>query len=119
MYRRSSRVHLTDNINGTDHEAVSFIISVPNASSHQHSRYLYNFKRADFDHLKSVLSHAPWDMIDFSGDIETSWCMWKDLFLSAVDMAVPKTKWKKHKVKHWFHSDTIDLIHHKESFIRL
>ena len=63
-----SYVHLTDNINGTDHEAVSFIISDPNASSHQHSRYLYYYKRADFDHLESVLSHTPWDMIDFSGD---------------------------------------------------
>jgi len=58
-----SYVHLIDNINGTDHEAVSFIISVPNASSYQPSRYLYNYKRADFDHLKSVLSHTPWDMI--------------------------------------------------------
>ena len=61
----------------------------------------------------TTLSHVPWDVIDFSGDIEVSWSMSKDLFFSAVDMVVPKTKWKKHKVKHWFHADTIDLIHHK------
>jgi len=47
-------------------------------------------------------------MIDFSGDMDSD-TSWKDLFLSVV---VPKTKWKKLEIKHWFHSDTIDFIHH-------
>jgi len=93
-----SSVLLTGNLNGTDHEAISFNISVSVNSSHQCPYFLYNYKKADFDHLKSVLSHVPWDVIDFSGDIEVSWSMWKDLFFSAVDMVAPKTKWKKHKV---------------------
>jgi len=33
-------------------------------------------------------------------------------------MVVPKTKWKKHKVKHWFLSDTIDLIRHKRKLYK-
>ena len=49
----------------------------------------------DFDHLKS---HVPWDVIDFSGDIEVSWSMWKDLFFSAVDMVAPKTSGRNIKL---------------------
>jgi len=35
----------------------------------------------------------------------------EDLFFSAVDT---KTKWKKHKVKHWFHFE----IHHKRKLYK-
>jgi len=42
------------------------------------------------------------DIIDFGGDIDASWSMWKDLFFSAVDGAVPKSQWKNHKRQQWF-----------------
>ena len=39
--------------------------------------------------------------------------MWKDLYLSAIDQTVPKLKWSRRRVKHWFGYDTISLIHRK------
>ena len=36
--------------------------------------------------------------------------MWKDLFFCAADSAIPKVRWKKSKVKHWFTDETIHLI---------
>jgi len=54
-----SHMYFLHNVNGTDHEAVSFIISIPESGSHQCSHYLYNYKRGDFYCLKSVLSYIP------------------------------------------------------------
>ena len=54
-----------------------------------------------------------WNLIDYDRNIELSWAMWKDLYLSAIDQTVPKLKWHRQKVKHWFNHDTISLIHKK------
>ena len=45
--------------------------------------------------------------------------MWKDLFFAAIDTAIPKTKWKKRKMKHWFAPDTIHLIHQKRKLYHI
>ena len=92
-----------DNIDRTDHEAISFIISPLVSHDCQNFCFLCNYKKADFEEFSACI---PWDIIDFSGDIEVSWSLWKDLFLSAVDSTVPKVKWKQHKVKHWCNSAT-------------
>ena len=44
--------------------------------------------------------------------------MWKDLYLSAIDQTVPKLKWHRRKVKHWFSHDTISLIHKKRKLYK-
>ena len=44
--------------------------------------------------------------------------MWKDLFLSAVDQTVPKLRWTRRKVKHWFSQGTITLIHNKRKLYK-
>ena len=44
--------------------------------------------------------------------------MWKDLYLSAIDQTVPKLKWSRRKVKHWFGYDTISLIHRKRKLYK-
>ena len=63
---------------------------------------LYNYSDIDLTHFKSVFSRTPWNVIDDNSDIELSWAMWKDLFLCALDLTTPKTKWKPRKLKHWF-----------------
>ena len=42
-----------------------------------------------------------------------NWSMWKDLFLSTIDSAIPKVKWTPRKIKHWFSSSTVNLMHKK------
>ena len=44
--------------------------------------------------------------------------MWKDLYLSAIDQTVPKLKWTRCKIKHWFSHDTISLIHKKHKLCK-
>ena len=39
--------------------------------------------------------------------------MFKDLLFSVVDMTIPRFKWKKKKLNHWFSYETIHLIRQK------
>ena len=104
-----SGVQSVDNLPGTDHEAIQFTLIVAPPKQIHCSRFLYNYKKADLALFHEVLSRIPWHCIP-SGDIDESWSMWKDLFFCAADSAIPKVRWKKSKVKHWFSHDTIHLI---------
>jgi len=105
---------VVDGLPGTDHSAVHFTFSIETVQLRSADRLLYNYKRADFSYFESVLDRVPWNIIDFDNDeVETSWTMWKDLFFSVIDLTIPKSKWKQRKIKHWFSSDTISLIHQK------
>ena len=105
---------------GTDHDAVKFVIDVELCSkANTPPRYLYDYSKIDQDHFVSIFSRIPWNLIDYGGDIELSWTMWKDLYLSTIDQTVPKLKWHCRKVKHWFSHDTISLIHKKHKLYKV
>ena len=105
-----SSISSYDNLPGTDHNAVSFSMALVPPSSSNNKRFLYNYDSAYFN---STFSKIPWCVIDYTGDIELSWSMWKVLFLSAIDSTIPKVRWKSRKRKHWFSPSTINLIHKK------
>ena len=54
-----SCVQPVDNLPGTDHEAIQFALVVTSPRQVNCSRLLYNYKKADLDHLYEVLSHVP------------------------------------------------------------
>ena len=58
-----------------------------------------------------------WDsIIDYDSD--TVWYQWCDLFLSVADSCIPRIKWKRRKLKHWFSDDTLRLILQKRCVYR-
>ena len=108
-----TNVYLSDNLPFTDHDAVEFSLSMLVPSQSSCRRVLYNYKKADLSGLIETLSHVPWNTIETADSIESSWSMFKDLFLTAVDSFVPKLRWKQKKLKHWFSYGTIHLIRKK------
>ena len=108
-----SLVNVTDNLPSTDHCAIEFSLSVGIPVQSHCQRTLYNYKKADFDAFREVLSHIPWDIVNDGDDIEYSWSLWKDLFFSAVNQCVPTVNWKRKKMKYWFSETTISFIHKK------
>ena len=104
-----SCVHPVDSLPATDHEAIYFELNAVPQTRQKHVRYLYNYHKADIDLLCNTLHHVPWNCIS-SSDVEDAWTLWKDMFFGAVDVAVPKVRWKRPKMKHWFSYDTIHLI---------
>ena len=73
---RISQVTVCDNIPGTDHDAVKFVIDVELCSkANSPPRYLFDYSKIDQDHFVSIFSRIPWNLIDYGGDIELSWAM--------------------------------------------
>ena len=107
-----SCVHPVDSLPGTDHEAIYFELNTTPRMRQKHVCYLYNYHKADGGLLCDTLRHIPWNCIS-GRDVEEAWSLWKDLFLSAADAAIPKIRWKRSKMKYWFTYDTIHLIRFK------
>ena len=103
---------IDDNLPLIDHDAVQFnlnVVTLPQTPK----RSLYNYKKADLSLLRDILSHVPWNINEDTGNIEESWQLFKDLFMSAVNMSVPHVQWRRKKLKHWFSYQTIHLIRQK------
>ena len=94
----------------TDHDAVQFTLNVVTPPQTPCKRSLYNYKKADLSLLRDILSHVPWNIIEDTGNVEESWQLFKDLFMSTVNMSVPRVQWRRKKLKHWFSYQTIHLI---------
>ena len=78
----------------------------------QHSKLILAFcsyHKADIDLFCDTLQHLPWNCVS-SSDIEEAWLLWKDMFLGAADASIPKVRWRRSKMKHWFSYETIHLI---------
>jgi len=108
-----SKVCVVDNLPSTDHEAIHFMLNVIVPPQSPCKRILYNYKKADMSVFLETLSHVPWHLIENATDIEESWQLFKDLLFSVVDMTIPRLKWRKWKLKHWFSYETIHLIRQK------
>ena len=114
-----SSVRVTDSLPGCDHDAIHFMLSASIPHQSTIKRVLYNYKAANIDDFKEVLSRVSWEFIDFkNGDIELPWSQWKDLFFFAVDYVFPSVRWNKRKMKHWFSESTLRLIHRKKHLYR-
>ena len=73
----------------TDHLGVQFKIKTI-LKRERIARYVYNFKKADFEGLKQFLSVTQLDIGFVENDIDQTWESWRDLFLNAVDSHIPK-----------------------------
>ena len=114
-----SSVLVVDNLPGTDHEALQFTVTLPSCFKSNCCRLLYNYAKADFQLFQDTLSHVPWDsVIDYNSDIDCVWTQWHNLFLSVADLCIPKVKWRRRKMKHWFTDRTLRLIRQKRRVYR-
>ena len=93
-------VTVVDNLPLTDHDAVKFSLCAVDALQTSCKRSLYNYKKADLSLLVDTLSHIPWTVIESACDIEDSWQQFKDLCLTAVEVSVPRVRWRRRKLKH-------------------
>ncbi|KAL9962114.1 hypothetical protein ACROYT_G031188 [Oculina patagonica] len=66
----------------------TFLSALKFKRSNRVRRKTYDYKRADFDDLRSRLQLLPSDM-SHSDDVDIYWSQWKDLFLATVAECVP------------------------------
>ena len=85
---------MVDNLLSTDHDAIHFNLNILFPPQEPCNRILYNYRKADLLLLNETLSHIPWNLIEQCDTVEGSWMLFKDLFFGAVDIAVPRLKWR-------------------------
>jgi hypothetical protein len=77
-------------------------------------RYIHNYKRADFDHLKSKLALLPWSILKSFDNINDAFDMFYDLLMAAINDCVPKVRIRKRKFPAWYTKELICLQNEKE-----
>ena len=117
------RIHIsevlkpTDSEILTDHSAIIFDISLMSNPVPKIKRTVFDYRRADFDGLRSHL-HSSLNLtetISMDGDINQDWYDWKNSFLEAVSDFVPQKTLRSRNYLPWMNSGILHLIKMKNS----
>ena len=101
----------------SDHLGVQFDIKTL-TKRERVPRYVYDFKKADFEGLRRSISVTQLDIGYDENDIDQSWESWRDLFLNAVESFIPKIRLKDAKSPKWIDSEIIKLSKKKDRLWR-
>ena len=101
----------------SDHLGVAFLIKTQ-VKRERVVRYAYDFKKANFDALRQVLSVTSLDMGFDGSDVDQCWESWRDLFLNAVESIIPKIKLKDARSPGWIDDEIIKLSRKKRGLFK-
>ena len=112
-YEWNAGVKVVDGLPGADHAAVDFVLKVAPPQSSAEKRIVYDFKKADFEQFRDLLSAIPWDKCMWGVSIEDSWQRFKDLLFAAADECILKVTLRKRGKKTWLGDETLRMIRRK------
>ena len=116
---RISNVEVTDGIVGSDHCAVGFNISYSTPRHSSPPVNVYNFKNADFNHFRDMLSMIPWNCCFLSDSVEEAWSNFKGLLFIAADQSIPRIRLRRNrKRKSWISDQTLMMVKRKRRAFR-
>ena len=72
-----------------DHELVTFTLHSRPSIAKPSKRKIYQYKRADWNLLRSDMSHMPLDIVINEEDVDESWTNWKTFFMAVIDQNIP------------------------------
>ncbi len=111
---KTTNVSVSDGLPGSDHLAVNFEIVSTFRKQITPPKTLYNFRKADFDSFRDLISKIPWDTCFLSEQIEDIWTCIKDLLFASADQCIPKYTLRSSKGHtSWLSEETLKLIKHK------
>ena len=83
-------------------------------SLNEPDRYMYNYKKAEWDLLKSKIKDAPLSsLVDNVVDIDGAWNEWLAKIEQLMSATIPKVRLKSNKATPWCDSDLRHLHHVK------
>ena len=106
---------LVDNVNigpefsTSDHRIITFDVKITADNINSSSEKVLDYRRADFNKLRTLLANANWNEIPTANDINESWKYFTDILNQAVKSCVPlrnrrpevnsKPKWWNNQIK--------------------
>lgn len=119
----------------TDHRLLEFSVNVKTQHLKKESRFVYNFKAANFDNIRNDLNHTNFDDIYHADNVNSSWTKFVDIFKHVLDTHIPKVRikdasapaWIDAEIRHhqnkkasaWRRAKKSDLPHHWATFRKL
>ena len=79
------------------------------------SRFVYSYKKADFDALRDTLDATPFPCALDNENVDGDWQCWHGLFIACVEQHVPKIKIRDINSPPWIDSEVIHLLHKMDS----
>ena len=98
----------------SDHYAVSFLVATKFKRKKTSKRWVYNFKRANWDRLNQEIGSVPWEALIDGQDPELAWTSFKDIFFKLVERNVPRLAISEKFTSPWFDSDCFEAYRSKE-----
>ena len=102
----------------SDHNSITFKLLGQPYVQLKSLKTVYCYKKANWEHLKSLLSNTPWNCAFLQDDINYAWASWKDLLFNAVDVCIPKINAKKKSNAPWITRELILLCRMKKSLYK-
>ena len=102
----------------SDHNSINFSLSGEPYVQRKSQRLFYCYGKADWDHLRSLLSYIPWDCVFFDDNINQNWACWKDLLFTALDECIPKRKGNRKPNAPWITKELTALFQKEKNFVQ-
>ena len=89
-------------------------VSVKQIKNARVVRHIYNYKKADFDGVRSMLSCLNWQLIESCADVDERFEDFYDFLFAAIKDHVPIVSVKNRKFPTWYDHDLISIVKDKE-----
>jgi hypothetical protein len=112
---RISDVTISSEYFNTDHKLLEFTLGIRVERLKSKPRFVYNFKAANFDEVRSNLSTADFSDVYDASDVNVAWSAFCDTFVTVLDNLIPKVKVKDATAPAWIDGDVRHLKNKKET----
>ena len=76
-------------LSNCDHVHITAVLNFKYKHDSSFKREVWNFKKADFDKFRCVLSTSPWQNVTFLDDVNECVLIWSDMFIKIAEACVP------------------------------
>ena len=103
----------------TDHNCVVFNIRATVKAPVKLNRYVYDYQKANFEGLRSILQSIDFsNIIESNTDVNVAWSQWKEKYLAAIRDFVPMRKIKGKNSPPWITGDILHMIKKPKESVR-
>lgn len=100
----------------SDHNVLSFTLSVAIANRPRLARNVYNFKRANIEQLQHIVAYSGVleSMLNCT-NVDSMYDNWQDTVTLAIDTCVPKVQIRNSRDPPWFDSEARHIVNRKHT----
>ena len=113
------QLEIFDDILNTDHRMFEFVLNFNINKKPSVQRKVYNFKKVDWNALRSTIERTPWDIVMDETCIDISLSNWMDLYLSIVNEHILQITIKENNTRPWIDKDVINILRQKNKLRKI